>query len=211
MIIQGQVGPLTQTTGLSAGSQPVARLGSLGDLIMSELHGRYFETTYRRAGYVAANTAGVTTTVGTATTYVGLCLSNPTTSTFNLVVNKVGFAFLVANAAASTIGLMCGYSSTTNVTHTAAITARSAFIGQAAGNIATVDSSATLPTAPTVTHVLGSGLTGAITTVPMIAPTFVDLEGSLILMPGAYVAFHTSTASGASSFWGSFSWEEVPV
>jgi hypothetical protein len=211
MLIQPQVGPLASATSLAAGQQPAARAGNMGDLIVSELHGRYYEAAYRRSMFNAANQAGQTTTVGLATTYTGLCLSNPINSTVNLVLNKVGFSFLVAFAAASVIGLMCGFNSGTNVTHTTPGTPRSSFFGAGASGQGLVDTSATLPTAPFVTHTFASGLTGAITTTPLIGQNFCDLEGALILPPGAYAAIYTSTASGASSLIGSFSWEEVPV
>ncbi len=210
MLIQGQVGSVASTTSIAAGTQTVLRQGNMGDAIASELHGKYYETNYRRALFNGAM-VGQITTVGLATTYTGLCLSNPIGSTVNLVINKVGYAFAVAFAAASVIGLMTGYNSGTNVTHTVAVTPRSQFFGVGSSGTALLDSSATLPTAPTLNTILGVGLTGAITTTPGIGPTIVDLDGSIILPPGAYCAFYTSTVSGAASGAFSFQWEEVPA
>lgn len=184
-----------------------ARGGTLGDQIMSELHGRYYETNKSKALFNGAIT-GQVTTVGLATTYTGLCLSNPIGSTVNLVINKAGFAFIVAFAAGATIGLMTGYNSGTNVTHTTPVTPRSQFFGVGASGTGLLDSAATLPTAPTLNTILGAGLTGAITTAVFI-PSIVDLEGSIILPAGAYCAFYTSTASGAAGGAFSFTWEEV--
>ena len=96
-----QVGPLTSTSSIAAGQQVVQRAGNMGEQIISELHGRYYETSYRRALFNAANQAAATTTVGLATTYTGLCLSNPVGSPVNLVLNKVGYAFIVAFPAAA--------------------------------------------------------------------------------------------------------------
>jgi hypothetical protein len=211
MQVQTQVGPITSSTSMAPASIIPARAGQLGDLITSELHGRYYETAYRRALFNAANQAATTTSAGLATTYTGLCLSNPVGSSVNLVLNKVGYSFLVAFAAAAAIGLMCGYNSSTNVTHTTAGTPRSNFFGSGAAGQGLVDTSSTLPTAPVVTHLFGSGLTGAITTDPVVSGELVDLEGGLILPPGAYAAIYTSTASGTSGFLGSFQWEEIPV
>lgn len=211
MIIQGQVGALASTTSLPAGQQTISRFGNMGDQIVSELHGRYYETCYRRAAYVAANQAAATTTVGLATTYTGICLSNPVNSTFNLVINKVGYNFIVAPAAALAVGFMVGYNGSTNVTHTTPITPRSSFVGVGATGVGLVDAAATLPTAPTVSHIFASNITGAITTAADGAGGLVDLEGSVILPPGAYAAIYTSAASGTSGFLGSISWEEVPV
>jgi hypothetical protein len=206
-----QVGPLTSTSSIAAGQQVVQRAGNMGEQIISELHGRYYETSYRRAMFNAANQAAATTTVGLATTYTGLCLSNPVGSPVNLVLNKVGYSFIVAFPAAAAIGLMCGYNSSTNVTHTTAGTPRSSFFGVGATGSGLVDTAATLPTAPVLTHIFAAGLTGAITTSSSNGTYVFDLEGGVILPPGAYAAIYTSTVSGTSGFFGSMQWEEIPV
>jgi len=211
MLTQGQVGPLASTSSLAAGQQPPIRLSNMGAGVVQELHGRYYETAYRKALFNCASTSGTTTTVGLATTYTGLCLTNPINSTVNIVLNKVGYAFLVAFTAASTIGLACGYNSGAAVTQTTAVTPHSSFFNTASTPQGLVASSATLPTTPFWTHIFAAGLTGAITTEEIATGEVVDLEGSVILPPGAYAIIATSTASGASALWGSFSWEEIPI
>lgn len=187
----------------------LARGGKQGDIITSELHGRCYEQTLRGNRFGGSIT-GQVTTVGAATTYTGLVLSNPVGSPVNLVIDKVGAAFLVAFTAAASIGIMTGYNSTTNVTHTTPAVVRNKKIGGAIG-YGLLDSAATLPTAPVLDIVLATGLTGAITTAPEIPAIMADLEGSIILPPGAYAAIYTSTASGTASMSASFSWEEVPI
>lgn len=209
MLLQGQVGPITST---ADGVQVAPRMGKLGDGIISELHPRYYEAAYRKARFNAANQTGIATTVGVATTYTGLVLSNPVGSSVNLVVGKVGVAFPVAVAAGLVYGLMVGYHASTNVTHTAASTTlRNNFVGVGSTPVGLVDTSATLPTAPTVSHVLGAVGTAAMTAPATLPPCLYDMEGDIILPPGAYCAFFTSAASGALGFMGSFSWTEVPV
>lgn len=210
MISQGQVGPQTTTSSLAQGSQPAIRLGNMGETIVSSLHGHHYEANYRRSLFAAANQTPVTTTVGVATTYVGLCLSNPVGSNINLVLDRVAYSFLVAFPAAATLGIMVGYNSSTNVTHTTPITPRSQFVGAPAG-FGLVDAAATLPTAPYLNNVLGAGLTGAITTGVGSALNILEINGSIIIPPGGYAALYTSTASGASAFAGSFLWQEIPV
>lgn len=205
-LAQGQVGPQIAADG----TEPVIRLGRTAEQIAQQLHGRYYETTYRRAMFNGAIT-GQVTTVGLATTYTGLCLSNPIGSPVNLVLNKVGFAFIVAFAAGSAVGLMTGYNASTNVTQTTPVTPRAQLFNGSGGGVGLLASSATLPTAPTVNTILASGLTGAITTTPFVPNGLVDLEGSIILTPGAYCAIYTSTASGAAGGAFSFTWEEVHV
>ena len=213
MIIQGQVGPLATSASLAAGTQPNLRQGNMGDMIVSELHGRYYETAYRRNQFWASNPTGVTTTAttsGSTTAIVGINISNPINSPVNLVLNKLGYAFTVAFAAASNIALGVGYNSGTNVTHTTPLTVRNGYVGVGAAGYGLVDSSVTFPTAPNFLHTIGSGLTGAITTTPYLEGDL-DLEGSIILPPGAYAGIFTTAAGGASGFFGSFGWEEVPL
>lgn len=213
MIIQGQVGPLATSTSLGAGTQPVTRLGNMGDAVISELHGRYYEAAYRRTIYYATALAQTSTafTSGTTTAVVGLTISNPISSPVNLVLNKIGLSYTVVFSAVASIGLAVGYNSAVNVTHTTPVIVRSGYVGVGSAGYGLVDSSATVPTAPNTTHIFGAGLTGATTTVPYIGPQLIDLEGSVILPPGAYATIVTSTASGTSGAFYSCSWEEVPL
>lgn len=209
MLSQGQVGPISNT---ADGVQVAMRAGKLGEQIVSELHGRYYETCYRRALFGAANQAATVTTVGLATTYTGLVLSNPVGSSVNLSIIKVAAAFPVAPAAAIVVGLMVGYNAGTNVTHTTpSTTLRSNFVGVGNAPVGLVDTAATLPTAPTLQKVMGVVGTGAITVYGGIPAIEEDFDGSIILPPGAYAAIYTSAASAASGFFGSLKWEEVPV
>lgn len=208
MLIQGEVGP-SSSSSIAPGSNVNLRQGQLGETIVQQLHGRYYETAYRRALFTGTNTAGTVTTVGLATTYTGFVLANPVQSPVNLVINKVGVAFLVAFAAASTVGIMTGQSFTALSGVATNASAKSAYVGAPAGN-GVVYSGATLPIAPTLHTVLYTGLTGAITTTPGF-PSLFDLEGGIILPPGGFAAIYTSTASGAASLWASMQWEEVPL
>lgn len=200
------VGPQT----LADGNAAASRGGKSGEMIVQGLHGSYYETCYRGALYNGA-IVGQVTTVGLATTYTGLCLSNPVASTVNLVLGKIGWTMLVANAAAAAVGIATGYNASTNVTHTTPVTPRTQKFTSAGGGTGLLDSSATLPTAPTLNTILGGGTTAAITTDPSASGGLVDLDGSIILTPGAYAIFYTSTASGAASCAISMTWEEVPV
>ena len=214
MLIQGQVGQPT-TSSIAPGTTPAIRQGQLGDVIVSELHGRYYETTYRRNMYTAALTSGTATSAALSTTNTGLLLLNPSYSQVNLVLNKVGFSFLVAFPAAAAIGLQAGTQSTAalsglTVTNTQT---KSNYIGL--GTIGTTQGSALTYSAATTTTpwlqcVFGAGLTGAITTAPGIYSYF-DIEGGIIIPPGAWVSTYTSTASGASGTLASFTYEEVPL
>ena len=210
MQIQAQIGPVATSSSLSAGQLAPVRQGNMGDLIASELHGRYYEATYRQSLFAGA-VVGTTTVAGAITAITGgLVLTNPIGSGVNIVLNKFGFAFYVAFPAAAAVGLAAGFNGGTAVTQTTPVTPRSQFVGIGASGKGLLASAVTLPTAPNIVGIYASGLTGAITTAPFIQ-SIVDLEGSIILPPGGYVLPYTSTVSGTSGAAFSFSWEEVPL
>ena len=211
MLIQGQVGQ-PGVRSITPGANPVIRQGQQSDIIVSELHGRYYETTYNRNMYTATLTSGTTTSAALATAHTGLLLLNPNNSQVNFVINKVGMTFLVAFAAASAIGIQVGNQSTavlSGLTTTNTQT-RNNFLGAPNSTVGLTYSAATT-TSPSLLQLFGAGLTGAITTVPQIPGFFIDLEGSVIVPPGSWIATYTSTASGASGTFASFTYEEVPV
>ncbi len=204
MLIQGTVGEVT----LSDGVVPVGgvRQGKQGEGIVSELHGRYYETCLRKRMFHVATTALVTTSVGLSTTHTGLCLSNPVGSTVLLAINKISMAQHTINAAVNMWGISVGYNAATNVTHTTPVAPRSSYFNNLTTPTALADVSATLPTAPTYYAFISDSPTA--TTNP--APAMIDLEGSLILPAGAYLCTATAAASTAG-FWASFQWEEIPL
>ena len=205
--INGVVGgSAAQTTGTNP-TNLALRVGPTSELIVDELHGRYYETTVRKAMFSGANLTGIATTAAFATTYTGMCLSNPIGSTVNLVLTKVTYAPVVAQTAALVMGIMTGYSASTNVTHTTPLVPLCNFVGQPAGT-GLIDSSATLPIAPTRLILLDTLLTGAITTLTS-GGRVVDMEGSVVIPPGGFAAFYTSAASVASSLAFGMMWEEV--
>lgn len=209
MKIQGKVFTGNPTSSFSPASENDIRLGNTGELINSSLHGEHYEAVYRNSVF-NAGVIGQVTTVGLTTTYTGLCLSNPIGSNVNLVLLKAGWSFIVAFPAGSAIGLMTGYNPSTNVTHTTPITPKSQLIGSGTVGTGLIDSAATLSSTPLINTILDAGLTGAITTTPFGSAGLSDINGSIILAPGAFCAFYTSTVSGAAGGHFSFTWEEVP-
>ncbi len=187
------------------------RGGRQGDAIVSELHGRYYESCYRKHQYIAAQQAVIATATiaGLATAITGaMVVANPPGSTVNLVIQKFGVGFVLAPAASLAYGLAVGYSSTALSGTLTSIAPRSAFVGGAQGQgQAYVSASVTLPVAATVAVVMGSA------SVTVLANTvdFIDLEGSIILPPGGYLHFWTSAVMAASGHFASISWEEVAI
>lgn len=212
MLIQGQVGPAVSSTSLGAGTNPNLRLDNIGGLTATQLAPRYYETTYRRQTYTVANQAPTTLAAVLSGSYTGLLIANPTTSTVNVVVTKVGYAITVpAATAASTLSLMTGTGATIT---TNLVTARNRFVG-GVGAQCLASNNLTLPGTAVVETILDGATTTAFTSIgPKVTAGVVDLEGSLILPPGAFCAFYATTAftvSTTTGFSGSFQWVEVPL
>ena len=216
MLVQNQVGPIATTTSIAPGLQSPQRAGQLGDTIVSELHGRYYEGAYRRARFGGAMQAVIATATiaGLSTSITGVpVLYNPIGNTNNVVLEKVGVSLLLAPAAPLAFGIAVGYNGATALSGTlTSVTPRSKFVGLGAAPTAGMYASAaiTLPTAPTLDTIFGTLDTGAITTTTTNGSLY-DLEGSIILPPGGYVVFYTSAVLVASALLVSYQWEEVPI
>ncbi len=172
----------------------------------ADRHGKYYEPSYLGTGALAANQSGVTTSAGLATTYTGLCVSNPAASTVNLVIQTVSGMINVSSSCG--IGLIGGWSAAGVVTHTGALTVYSTKLG-------------TVITTPIIQGLADSACTIVGTPiwidqfVGTVATTFAsffrDINGEIIVPPGGYVAIGTSIASGTAALFGKISWEEVPI
>ena len=205
MLVQKQVGSIATTASLASGTQVTGRAGNMGEDIFSELHGRFYEATYRRSMFVIANQAAVATSAALTTTWTGLLVGNPTTSTVNLVMLGFGYANTAVPSAATTLGIMTG----TGASVTASLTPRNRYVGGAAAN-ALSNAGQTLPGTPVLEQVFASVGTLAVTGYTILGSNWIWLDGSLVLPPGTFVATY-STAANTAAWIFSFLWEEVPV
>lgn len=204
-----------QITGLAGlpsktadGNNMLLRAGSYGELVTNDFRGRYAEATYRGMCYNAAIQAVSTTTVGLATTYTGLVISNPISSSVNLEVISASVMQSVIQATQpEAYAIAQGFNAATNVTHTTPLAVKNNLIGTSMSGQGLADISATLPTAPfyhTFVHNTGAATvngTGAV----------IEFGGRLILRPGAYAAWVTPAQASVAGLWFSFDWMEVPV
>lgn len=189
----------------SAGGLAPGRAGKLGDLIISALQGDNYEAAYNSQRYWAASQAVATTTVGLATTYTGLCLSNPVGSGYNLAVDVATMMqSVIQSTQVEAFALAVGYNSSTNVTHTTPGTVNSAKYGATSGSVAKVDTAATLPTAPVYFRFVQNTATATANGPGGVA----DLKGGLLLQPGAYVCWVTPAQASVAGMWFSFEWTE---
>lgn len=175
-------------------------------LVITQLHGRKYLAAYNGELFHGANPSGVTTSAGLATTYVGLCLSNPAGSLVNLAVRLVTAQFIVAPATVTGIGLIKGYAAGGVTVHTTPLVPASSLIGTGPAPSGLLDSACTIVGTPAWLRYLAE--TPTATTLPFAS---FDMEGGIILPPGAYLAIGTTIAGPASGFVGSMEWEEFPI
>lgn len=188
---------------IADGSEAPLRAGKTGEAVITNLHGRYFEQTYRGNMFSAANQAAQAVSVALATTYTGLMLYNPIGSGKILVPNLVKFSLSVAPAAIASIGLISGVQ-TAAPTGLTALTVRSTQIGNASTGSGVAYSAATIST-PVWLQQLVDGFTAA--ALPAPSPV-VDLQGAYEILPGGFIAIGALTAVTGL---GSITWEEVPA
>lgn len=189
----------------SDGSTPITQqFDQQGAALVTELHARYYQQTVRGKKFsVQTQGTGVTTTAALATTFTGLAVGNPTSSGVNLVLTKFTCAQFAVGAAA-TIGIMGGAGSIT-----ASLTPQSRLIGSGTVSLATATAGQTIST-PVLIGTFGEAGSLATTGYGLQAGIVVDLEGSVIIPPGSFVASYTSIVT-TSALQFSFTWEEVPI
>ena len=181
-------------------------VGQQGELFVGQRHGANYEAAYAATIGLVANSAAVTTSAALATTYVGLCLSNPVASGKNLVLLNVSGAFLVAPATITTAFLAVGYSAAGITAHTTPLTPLNGLLGTTTtpALVGLADSACTLVGTPAYAKVLAQ--------TPTATTSFsfsYDANGALVIPPGGWAAIATNIASPASGFVGSMLWEEV--
>lgn len=222
-IVFGQVGAPSTTSAADASNLPVLQ-GKQSEMIVSELHGKYYTQNYRGNVYYAANAAaGGTIAVYSATSFTGLALWNPAGSGKNLVLIRATLALSTAAGTGttfgyvaqlnvgSTLGTAAPISATTPITATRGPAVFGPLPAGQGGSVAIALSAATLTTASTlfIPTGLGSG-TGAIT-VPSTTPGVNEyFDGSIIIAPGTLFGFAAAVSSTNTSN-ASFLWEETPL
>lgn len=200
MLNQLSIGSLPNN---SDGNFPVQGGDKQGAGLVSELHSPRYNLAYRGKLFSAANQAAQATTVALATTYTGICISNPIGSGVNLEMLLASWALSVAPAAIASIGLITGFSGATAVTHTTPLTPVSNLVGGQNG-IALADSAATIVGTPRWHRQLMGGFTAA--ALPSSPAVPFDLTG-IIIPPGGYIAIGSLTVVTGL---GSFEWAEIP-
>lgn len=195
----------------SDGSLVSQRAGRLGDTIVSELHGRYYEQAYRKNLFTAYCAAQALSVAGTAMVGLQVWNGSPVSGGVNLVLLKVGGMIVVTSATVTSLVLATGVGQAAAPSgQTAATRVSNNFIGGANPNALAL-AAGTFVAAPTALINLMHN-TAAIAATGEDAGFVLDLEGSIIIPPQAYVCIAAVGAAVAAA--GSnlhLMWEEVPV
>lgn len=198
MQAEGRVGLIEA----ASGSINPLRTNIEGALVTQAGGGKYYEACNNGQVFVAANQTVIALTTKLATTYKGLVVGNAAGTGKNLVMLGFGYFTTVAVPTATAFGLMAG----TMTALTSVITPINRKIGGAA-SIAWVEDDCTIGT-PILHQTFGHAWTEA-TTAGSVGPiNWIDLDGSLIIPPGAFCAVYSFVANTAA-FQFSFMWQEV--
>jgi hypothetical protein len=230
MLIQNQVGPIATTQSISPGLQAPARAGQLGDLIVSELHGRFYEQAYRGSLFkggstlTAINAATFTSATTGATATPLATLYNPSGSTVNCVLLQATLAITTTALTATgggpfvwMISAAAGPISTgSQPFNMRTLTATGAQGRYVQINTALTGMSGTLAVA--FGSALGGGssyntsFVGTAAGMQTVLMGFVEnFDGQIIVPPNAVLTLMATTTPVAQSATTSLLWEEVPL
>lgn len=203
-----QNGFIASTARTAANAPGYDQLGKQNDALSSQFHAERYTACYQGDAGIAANQVGATTSAGLATTYTGLCLSNPAGSGQNLSILRVSSLFLVAPAALTAVGLIVGFAAGGITAHTTPLVVGNALIGSIVANplVGLVDAACTLVGTPSWARWMS--VTPSATGVVSYNE---DVKGALLIPPGGYIAIGTSIAGPAAGLLGSIEWEEENI
>ena len=156
------------------------------------------------AVFSITNQAATSTTAAFATTFTGLSLANPTGSGVNLILRRFTCA-QVAAAVAGAVGIMSGSGASAG-----SITPTSMYAGSAQTSKAVGSAGSTLGGTPVLVGAYGTLGSQATTGFGIMPGIVVELEGSIIVPPGKFVASYTTAATTSALIFG-FVWEEVAI
>ena len=226
----GPAGPAT------SGSLIAARGGQLGEAIVSELHGRFYEQAFRSNTYqvgmitaplqMTANhgtTNGLSATLATAAAGTPMLgIYNPATSTVNAVVLQAALSLMIQTATSPVPpgNLVWAVSLGNAAVSTGVVPWNMKTLAQAGSQVKGFAGATAL-----------TGLTNVLTamfpadfsagslsygTVAITAPTpnviqVQNVDGSIIVPPGGVLALYNTAATTTFNFTGRLLWEEVPL
>lgn len=212
MLIQGQVGA-PQAQSIPAGTTPPVRQGQLGDVIVSELHGRYYETNYRGALFstfinalTLASTHATPIAAGTGTPIIGIF--NPAGSGKNLSLVRVQQATTSGTPGGPLLWNTIPNPQNISATFTAPF---SNFNLAQQGSVARIFNNTALTGSTAGVAFRTAGGMAAVAATGAILTYSEEYAGDILVVPGTMIALAT-TAAGTSHVISVFAeWEEIPI
>lgn len=213
MLIQGQIGaPSAQS--LAAGTTPAVRLGQLGDVVVSELHGRFYETNYRGALFstfvnalTISSTHNTPLAAGTGTPIVSL--HNPVGSGKNLSLVRIQQSLSSGTPAGPLIWNIVP--NPQNITAAPNAVAFNSASLQQAGSVSRIWNNTAVTGSTAGVAFRNAGGMAAIAAGAGVNTYTEMYDGALIVPPGFMIAL-TSTGTGTSHLLNVYAeWEEIPV
>lgn len=238
MQVQTQVGPIATTSSIAPGTVAAMRSGNLGDVIVSELHGRFYEQAYRGNLFsaslpltvlaathnVATGLSGTLATAATATPIVGIW--NPATSTINAIILQATLGVTVTALQSTGAGpfIWAGFAGNSALTLGVSTTVYNRRTLTASGSQCKNMSGVALTGLTNIgvqiaTSVMNGGsalnLANLATAVGFPPSAFSALEcidGAIVIPPGGLLALFCNTVTPvAHSAAATLLWEEVPI
>jgi hypothetical protein len=211
--VNGKVGPGYATDGSLVDPRMTKDLATC----MQQLHGKYYEATYRGNVFTCSTAAAPTTmananasplAAGTGQPIIGLL--NPQASGKNLIIMKVNIG--VAASTVVTGNIVWNYAINQTITAAANGTINCNFLGGAAASIAkayvntaTTGSTAGIMLRPAFQLQFGSSVG------EMVGILELDMDGDIIVPPGGYIALANGTANASTTYQASITWEEALI
>lgn len=216
MQISGIVNPAANQS-LSDGSQPIALMGKSAELMVAELHGKYYTTAYRGTSYLGSTAgAGVVPPIYTTTAQT-FGLWNKAGNTRNAVPQTLDVGIVTAGTVV--VSSFClGQSlsagagiATGNISAFTAGTPQGGNLGVSGGNSVAFTPSAATTLAATFLMALNYGFySTAVTAASPAQSLHYDFEGGVIIPPNLAVWVANNVAS-SFTFNMTLRWEEPPL
>jgi len=215
MQFQGQVGQQA----VAKGTSTTVRMSAQGELVVSELHGKYAESSLNGNNF-HANIAGVgitlatTSAIGAAVPAAGaatpiLALMNPVNSGVNLVINRTKVLTLSGTPGG---GFMFGYLNGQAASYTGASSKGvQASTLQAVSKASVIANAALAGTSIVVSELRQIGGPAAVAAGAGVYTVDEETAGDVIVPPGAILGIFAQAAGTTHVVKASLSWEEVSV
>jgi hypothetical protein len=210
--MQGIVGGPSSTSNADT-SNPVALMGKAAELMVAELHGKYYTQSYRGNAFIGNTASGgvAITILGTTAQVFGIW--NPAGNTRNAVPQTIDVGpttgtFVVGNLVLGQ-SLNAGSAlATGGISAFTSGTPAGGNIGLSGGNTVRFTPSAATTLANTFLLALNMVFASTALTSPNV---HYDFEGGVIVPPNAAIWLNTNPTIQTQSMTASLRWEEAPV